>query len=148
MHREVARLIEAGILSQRQVGRTRLIRANDESPLVGPLREILTIATGPVVMLAEKLGRIDGIDSTFLYGSFAARTLGDAGPAPNDIDVMVLGKPNVDAVYEACTRVEAAVHRPVNATILTPEEFAAPSGFLDNVRSGPAVAVIGELSWR
>jgi hypothetical protein len=71
--------------------------------------------------------------------------LGDAGPAPRDIDLMVLGQPDVDAVYEACARAEAAVHRPVNPTILTPEEFATASGFLENVRSGPAVAVIGEL---
>ena len=146
-HREVARLVDAGILSERQVGRTRLIRANGESPLVEPLREILRVATGPVVILAEELARIDGIESAFLYGSFAARMLGDAGPAPHDIDVMVLGEPEVDAVSEACVRVEATVHRPVNPTILTAEEFATPSGFLDNVRSGPAVAVIGELPW-
>jgi DNA-binding transcriptional ArsR family regulator len=147
-HREVARLLDAGILSERQVGRTRLIRANEESPLVDPLREILTIATGPVVILAEELARIDGIESAFLYGSFAARILGDTGPAPHDIDVMVLGQPDVDEVYEACARIEAAVHRPVNPTVLTREEFAAPSAFLDNVRSGPAVAVVGELPWR
>jgi len=147
-HREVARLVEAGILSERRVGRTRLIRANSESPLVDPLREILLVATGPVVVLAEELAGIEGIESAFLYGSFAARMHGDAGPAPHDIDVMVLGEPDVDAVYEACTRVEAAVQRPVNPTILTPEEFAAPSGFLDNVRRGPAVAVIGELPSR
>ena len=147
-HREVARLMDAGILSERQVGRTRLIRANAESPLVGPLREILTVVTGPVVFLAEELARIDRIESAFLYGSFAARMLGNAGPAPHDIDLMVLGTPDVDAVYEACTRVEAAVHRPVNPTILTPQELAASSVFLDNVRSGPAVAVIGELPWR
>ncbi len=147
-HREVARLVDAGILSERQVGRTRLIRANDESALVDPLREILTVATGPVVVLAQELGRIDGIESAFLHGSFAARMLGEAGPAPRDIDVVVLGEPDVDAVYEACTRVEAEVRRPVNPTILTPEEFAASSGFLDNVRSGPTVAVIGQLPWR
>ena len=147
-HREVARLLDAGILSERQVGRTRLIRANDESPLVDPLREILTVATGPVVVLAEELAHIDGIESAFLYGSFAARMLGYAGPAPHDIDVMVLGEPDVDAVYEACARIEAAVHRPVNPTILTRAQFAAPSGFLDDVRSGPAVTVIGELAWR
>lgn len=99
-------------------------------------------------MLADELGRIDGIESAFLCGSFAARMLGDAGPAPHDVDVMVLGEPDVDAVYEACTRVEAAVHRPVHPAILTSEEFAAPSGFLDNVRSGPAVPVMGELPWR
>jgi DNA-binding transcriptional ArsR family regulator len=147
-HREIARLLDAGILSERQVGRARLIRANRESPLVDPLREILTIATGPVVILAEELARIGGIGSAFLYGSFAARMLGDAGPAPHDIDVMVLGEPDVDAVYEACARIEAAVHRPVNPTILTLEAFAASSAFLDNVRSGPTVAVIGELPWR
>ncbi len=100
------------------------------------------------MILAEELALIDGIESAFVYGSFAARMLGDAGPAPRDIDVMVLGKPNVDAVYEACTRVEAAVHRPVDPAILTPVEFAESSGFLENVRNGPAVAVIGELPWR
>ena len=61
---------------------------------------------------------------------------------------MDVGALSPNAVCEACVRVEAAVHRPVSPTILTPEEFAAPSGFLDNVRSGPAVAVIGELPWR
>lgn len=147
-HREVARLLDAGILKERQVGRTRLIRANGESPLVEPLREILTVTTGPVVFLADEFARIDGIESAFLYGSFAARLLGDAGPAPHDVDVMVLGEPDVDEVYDACARIEAAVHRPVNPTILTPDEFAAPSSFLDDVRSGPAVAVIGELLWR
>lgn len=147
VHREVVRLLDAGILSERHVGRTRLIRANNESPLVGPLREILTVATGPVVMLAEEFGRIDGIESAFLYGSFAARMVGDSGPAPQDIDVMVLGEPDVGAVYEACARVEAAVHRAVNPTILTPDEFAAPSAFLNNVRGGPVVAVIGEPRW-
>ena len=112
-----------------------------------PLRQILRVATGPIVMLTEELGRIDGIESAFIYGSFAARLLGEPGPAPHDIDLMVLGEPDVDAVYDACTRVEAPVHRPVNPTILTAAEFAASSGFLDNVRSGPAVPVIGELPW-
>ncbi|MEO5610360.1 MAG: type I restriction enzyme endonuclease domain-containing protein [Ornithinibacter sp.] len=119
-----------------------------QSPLVGPLCEILTVVTGPVVILADGLARIDGTEAAFLYGSFAARLLGHAGPAPHDIDLMVLGEPDVDAVNEACTRVESAVHRPVNPTILTLEEFAATSGFLDNVRSGSAAAVIGELPWQ
>lgn len=146
-HREVARLLDAGILSEQQVGRSRLIRANSASPLVEPLRAILVVATGPAVMLAEELRHIAGIQSAFLYGSFAARLSGLAGPAPQDIDVMVLGEPDVDAVYDACTRVEAAVRRPVNPTILTAEEFAEASGFLDTVRSGAVVAIIGELPW-
>jgi DNA-binding transcriptional ArsR family regulator len=147
-HREVARLLDAGILSERQVGRVRLIRANAQSPLVDPLRQILVVATGPAVILADELAHIDGIEAAFLYGSFAARMLGHAGPAPHDIDLMVVGEPDVDAIYEVCARLEAAVHRPVNPTVLAPEEFAASSAFLDNVRSGPVVTVIGELPWR
>ena len=147
-HREVARLIDAGILVERLVGRTRLIRGNPDSPLTAPLREILTVVSGPVVLLAAEFERIDGIQSAFLYGSFAARLRGFDGPAPRDIDLMVVGAPDVDAIYEACTRVEAAVHRPVNPTILSAEEFKAESGFLDTVRSGPIVPVTGESLWR
>ncbi len=77
-----------------------------------PLREILAVATRPVAMLTEELARIDGIESAFIYGSFAARMLGDAGPTPHDVDVMVIGELDVDAVNEACARVEASVHRP------------------------------------
>ena len=147
-HREVARLIEAGILVERQVGRTRLIRGNPDSPLTGPLREILTVVSGPVVLLAEEFEHIEGIQSAFLYGSFAARLRGVDGPAPHDIDVMVVGDPDVDAIYEACTRVEAAVHRPINPTILSAQELKAESGFLDTVCSSPIVPVMGEPSWR
>ncbi len=147
-HREVARLVEAGILTERQIGRTRLIRANSQSPLTVPLREILVISAGPTALLAEELGRITGVDSAFLYGSFAARLLGIEGAVPNDIDVMVIGTPDVDEVYESCTRVEAAVHRPVNPTILTATELAEQSGFLDSVRAGSVVPVVGELPWR
>ena len=147
-HREVARLIDAGILQERRIGRTRLIRGDPDSPLKAPLRQILVTVGGPVVLLAEAFASIDGIRSAFLYGSFAARLRGVDGPAPHDIDVMVVGAPDADAVYAACTRVEDAVHRPVNPTILSPDEFAAESGFLVSVRSGPVVAVIGELPWK
>ncbi|MFN8126241.1 MAG: helix-turn-helix domain-containing protein [Candidatus Nanopelagicales bacterium] len=147
VHREIGRLVDAGILAERTVGRTRLIRADSRSPLVDPLRQILTVTTGPAVLLGRELSGVGGIESAFLYGSFAARMLGQAGPSPQDIDLMVLGEPDVDEVYAACSRVEETVHRPVNPTILTAEEFTASSGFLENVRSHPAVAVIGELPW-
>ncbi|WP_354567969.1 winged helix-turn-helix domain-containing protein [Glaciihabitans sp. UYNi722] len=146
-HREVARLVDAGILVQREIGRTRLVRANADSPLVGPLRDILTVSAGPAVLLAASFADIPGIDNAFIYGSFAARMRGVDGPAPNDIDVMVIGSPDVDAIYDACTSVEVEVHRPVNPTILRLDEFGQDSGFLNSVRASPAVPVVGELPW-
>ncbi|SIT72255.1 hypothetical protein SAMN05880545_1022 [Microbacterium sp. RU33B] len=146
-HREVARLIAAGILVERLVGRTRMLRANAASPLVPPLREILLIATGPVALLTEELAQIAGIHASFLYGSFAARMRGVDGDSPNDIDVMVIGTPDPELVYDACDRVEESVHRPVNATILTPDELEADSAFMTQVRASPVVPIVGELPW-
>jgi hypothetical protein len=146
-HREVGRLLDAGILTEHLVGRARVISANEASPLVPPLRDILLISSGPVALLAEEFSRIGGIEFAFLYGSFAARMCGVAGPSPHDIDVMVVGAPDVEAVYDACTRVEESVHRPVNPTILTRVEAEGDSGFLAHVFANPTVPVMGVNPW-
>ena len=147
-HREVGRLIDAGILVERAVARTRLVRANADSPLVSPLRDILATVTGPVVYLRQQLAAIAGVDSAFIYGSFAARASGIEGPPPNDVDVMVIGTADLDEVHEACDRVEANVKRPVNATLLTSSEFERESttGFLTTVMTGPRLPIIGDPS--
>ncbi|SNU01131.1 hypothetical protein SAMN06298212_10742 [Ruaniaceae bacterium KH17] len=147
-HREVARLVGARILVERQVGRARLVSANPESPLVAPLRQILSFATGPVPLLAEEFASVGGIERAFFYGSFAARASGVLGAAPNDIDVMMIGDPSPEETYAACDRVEERVHRPVNPTILSREEVARDSDFLEQVRSNPILPVIGEDPWR
>ena len=148
VHREVRRLLDAGLLSERKVGQARLIRPNPQSPLTPPVRDLLLVSAGPVPLLAEELERIEGVDAAFLFGSFAARMRGVPGEAPNDIDVMVVGTPDAMAVYEACQRVSDQVGREVNATIMTPDELSKHSGFLTQVRANPVVAVLGELPWQ
>lgn len=147
-HREVARLLDAGILTERTVGRARLLTANPHSPLVNPLRKILAVASGPVLYLADELSAIAGIEVAFIYGSFAARASGITGPPPDDIDVMVIGAPDADAIYEACERVEGLVGRPVNPTILTAEEARSErtSAFMQSVSTQSRLPLIGEWS--
>jgi DNA-binding transcriptional ArsR family regulator len=148
VHREVRRLLEAGLLVERRVGQARLVRPNTESPLTQPVRDLLLVSAGPVPLLAAELRAVDRVEAAFLYGSFAARMRGEAGSAPNDIDVMVVGTPDPMAVYDACRRVGDQVGREVSPTIMTPDEIAAPSGFLAQVRSSPTVAIIGDAPWR
>lgn len=142
---EAQRLLRAGIFQERKVGRARMLSPNPNSPLVEPLRSIALVVTGPAVLLAQEMSQIPGITSAFIYGSFAARSRGHDGPAPNDIDVMVIGAPDVDAVYQACARVEKRVGRPVNPTILSENEYAEDSGFLRHVRENPTVLVVGSV---
>ena len=148
VHREVRRLLDAGLLSERRVGQARLVRPNPESPLTQPVRDLLLVSAGPVPLLAAELRDIAGVQAAFLYGSFAARMRGEPGTAPNDIDVMVVGTPDPMAVYEACQRVGDQVGREVNATIMTPDELEEHSGFLAQVRRSPTVAIVGDLPWQ
>jgi predicted nucleotidyltransferase len=148
-YREVARLADAGLLLVETVGREWQIRSNPESPLTVPVRQILRVSFGPVPMLSEELSRIDGVDTAVLFGSFAARLEGVPGPAPHDVDVLVLGSPDARTVYAVCREVGDVVGRPVNATIMTRGEWSSAlerrSAFAVDVTSHPTVPLIGEL---
>lgn len=148
VHREVERLLEAGLLAERRVGQARLVRPDFSSPLAEPVRALLMVSSGPVPLLADELQEVPGVRSAFIFGSFAARLTGERGSAPVDIDLMVVGHPEPMAVYEACRRVSEQVRRDVNPTIMTLEEVAGASGFLTQVRSGPVVPVIGNVPWQ
>lgn len=147
VHREVGRLLEAGLLSERRVGQARLVRPNPESPLTRPVRDLLLVSAGPVPLLGAELRDIPGVQAAFLFGSFAARMRGEPGEPPNDVDVLVVGSPDPTAVDDACRRVGGQVGRDVNATIMTPDELGEHSGFLSQIRRNPTVAIIGELPW-
>jgi hypothetical protein len=100
LHSEVERLVQAGILADRRVGRTRLLRAGD-SALVGPLADLLLLGYGPKTAVEDALTDIPDIEQAFIGGSWAARYHGQAGAFPHDVDVIVVGKPNRDDVTEA-----------------------------------------------
>ena len=118
VYREVQRAEQAGLVTSRKIGNTRLVRANRASPYYAGLAEALTRAFGVPAVLANALGLVEGIDAAYIYGSWAARHAGQAGQRPvGDIDVHVLGQPDRDQLYEALSVAEQRLGRPVEATI-------------------------------
>jgi DNA-binding Lrp family transcriptional regulator len=148
-HREVSRLAEAGLLLVETIGREWQIRSNPDSPLTAPVRQILAIAFGAVPLLSEHFASILGIEAAVVFGSFAARASGVPGHAPNDVDVLVIGDPDVRAVYAACREVGEVIARPVNATVMSRMEWSDAverrSAFAVDVTSHPMLPLIGEL---
>lgn len=142
--KEVRRLKETGVVTTREVGRSRLIRANGESPYVGPLTELVALAFGPPAIVEAELGKVAGVDRLFIYGSWAARHAGEPGPPPNDIDVLVLGKPDRDDLYDAARRAEQHLGREVNVTIRPTRAWPkANDGFARTVKSRPLLELAG-----
>ena len=97
-------------------------------------------AFGPLLVVGEEFGPLDGVDSAAIYGSWAARYEGETGPAPNDIDVLILGQPDRDEVYEAASRAEHRLGLPVNTTIRRTEDWAtAADPFSRQLKASPLV---------
>jgi DNA-binding transcriptional ArsR family regulator len=116
-HRELARLEESGLLVGRQVGRSRLLRANDRHRAFAPLAQLLLVTFGPHVVIAEEFDDRVGADRVLVYGSWAARYDGVPGPAPGDVDVLVVGPVRRAEVYAAAERAEARLGVPVNPVV-------------------------------
>lgn len=139
VYREVQRAEQAGLVTTRKVGNTRLVRANTDSPYYAGLADVLTRAFGVPAVLAEVLRHVGGIDDAYIYGSWAARHAGQAGQRPvADIDVLILGSPDRDQLYEALSTAETRLGRPIEATIREADWLKSGSGsFHETVISRP-----------
>jgi len=138
-HKEVERLEASGLVRSKSVGRSRLVKADESSPLYPEMRGLLVKTLGPAPLLRSALSDIEGIGQAFIYGSWADPS--QANPA--DIDVLVIGEPDVATVYDAVSDVETEVGRPINVTVRSPAEWDnADGGFELAVRSGPKVELM------
>jgi len=144
MTREVRRLEQAGVLRSRTVGRTKLVRANHEAPFYSPLRDLVVIVLGPAEVLGEELAGLAGVSAAAIFGSWAARVSGEAGPAPGDIDLLVIGQPDRDDLHDAVGRARSRLGREVNTVALSADRWVADDDpFLAEVRRRPMVALSG-----
>ena len=79
-----------------------------------------------------------------MFGSWAARYAGQEGRSPADLDVLVIGKPDRDALEDAAQRAGERVAREVNVTIRSSQWWRdGNDGFHAEVTRRPLVNVLG-----
>lgn len=138
--REVERLTEAGLVeSELRAGR-RAVWAPTTSPIFAELRALLSKTVGAKAIIEDQLAGTPNIERAVIYGSWAARFHGAPGPQPNDVDVLIIGAPDVAAVRRAADAATRRIGRDVNVSVLAPEEWVnARTGFIRRVKEGPLV---------
>jgi len=147
MSTEADRLVTAGLLREARRGQARLIRAETSSVVSRPLTDLLAVTYGPLPVLTDLLSGVAGVDQAYIYGSWAARYLGEPGPVPNDVDVLVLGTAKEDDLYDIAREAEGLLHREVNVSAITLQYWEAPDpadSFMRHLRERPLVKL--ELS--
>lgn len=142
--REVTHLQAAGIVTVTMVGRSKLVAANWELAWAEPLADLLDRTVGPLALIGQALDGMAGVDSAWVYGSWAERHAGKLGPAPRDVDVMIVSA-DVDQL-DLRVRLDQVADRvslEINTQIVTPEQWAQPEpdSFVDHVQHTPLVAV-------
>lgn len=141
--REVNRLVEGGLLRERRAGNARLVSANTASPYFEPLVQILGRAYGPAVVVPQTLSEVPGIKLAVIIGSWARRYLGEPGPPPNDVDVIVVGEPQPRALRRANAQLEEQLGVPVQLTVVTSQDWVGrTTRFIQTVQNKPYLTVI------
>lgn len=147
MQSEVTRLADGAVLATRKVGRARVVRANTDSPAVAALTQLTLVTFGPQTVIADEFACL-GAERVVVFGSWAARYHGEAGPLPADIDVLVVGDgiDRADA-YAAAERAEARLGMPVNPVLRPSGAWTRPDGdpLLAEIQARPYVDVTESL---
>jgi DNA-binding transcriptional ArsR family regulator len=142
VHREAERLVEAGLIHDRSIGRSRLLRAATDHRAAAPLTQLLLLTFGPLVVVEEAFAGVPEVRGLYIYGSWAARYEGQAGPPPGDVDVLVIGAPSRKELYEAADAAQERLGLKVNPTVRTVEQWTdASDALVQQIKASPVVTI-------
>jgi DNA-binding Lrp family transcriptional regulator len=141
LHADVQRMVDAGILESRRVGRARVVKAA-HNPLADAVRQLVDVAYGPKALLEQALTGVPGIVEASIIGSWAARYAGTPGGPPQDIDVLVIGTPDRDDVHDRIAAVQGDIAVPVQVVFRRPDAWStADDAFAQSVRQNAVVGL-------
>ena len=104
--RELASLRREGFLRSEAEGRQLYSSVNPAYPYLKPVFALLRGTVGIVPALKHALASIPGIESAWLYGSFAK----NEADAASDIDVLIVGQPDQGQLASAFDYPPAKAH--------------------------------------
>ena len=145
VQRELAALLDAGLLLMTRRGNQKHFQANSAAPVFAELRGLVLKTMGLADVLRAALAPLEAqISTAFVYGSVAKQQ----DTAHSDIDVLIvsatLGYADVFGALEGAT---VQLGRKVNPTLYTPEDIskrmAQDNAFVTRVLQQPKIWLIG-----
>ena len=145
VHRELATLEGAGLVTAKRIGNQKHYQANRAAPIFEELRGIAVKTFGVGEVLREALEPLSGkIRLAFVYGSLAK----GSDTAASDVDLMVVSDDLAYAdLFGVVSDAEKRLGRKVNPSVYTAAEVrrkrAAGDTFLPRVFAQPKILVLG-----
>ncbi|MCK2097744.1 MarR family transcriptional regulator [Thauera aromatica] len=146
LHRELARLAEAGLLTRRQQGNQVLYQANRSSPVFAELAGLFRKTGGLADILRAALLPLAGqISLALVFGSVAR----GEETAHSDIDVLVVGEADFADVVGALHPCQETLGREINPVVYRPAEWrdrlSHDDHFARDILNHPILLLMGNL---
>jgi predicted nucleotidyltransferase len=146
VQRELARLVNAGLVLRSPQGQEVYFSANHQAPVFDDLRNLLVKTAGIADVIRKAFRELENhelIDLAFIYGSVAS---GSQRPG-SDIDIVVVGPTTLTELLPRLRRLERRLGREINPTIYKPEElkskYAHGEHFVRRVMQRPKIMLLG-----
>jgi len=143
IRRELLRFQSDNLFSTQKTANLLYYSLNTEHPLFEELKSIIAKTVGVEGSLRKSLSAIKRIKISFIYGSFASKSQ----KAASDIDIMIIGNPEISDLNEEIARLEKKLKREINITIYPLEEYKAKkiskSGFILDLLKNPKIILTG-----
>ena len=119
IRKELTRLEEDGLFLSQKRGNLTYYLLDQSYPLFDELKSIVFKTIGIQGSLREILGRMQGIEVAFIYGSFAKHE--ESGRS--DIDLLIIGKIDENRLLREINKLEKVLKREINYSIFQRDEF-------------------------
>lgn len=133
-----------GILVSEYKANARYFKTNKAYPLYKELKSIVFKTVGVTGSLKEALKKVGNINFSFIYGSYAKAKENYL----SDIDFIVIGSPNEDALIKGLDKLEEALNREINYKLYSLKEFKSEikekEPFLLEILRDKKIMIIGE----
>lgn len=136
-------LVEDNILLDERRGNMRFFRLNKEHPLYEEIKSIVSKTIGLENELKELVDKLDSVDCAFIFGSMAKGTEN----SNSDVDLMLIGDINQDALTTTISSVEGKIAREINYHIYSNQEIVRKikekDSFISNIFLSPIIKLKG-----
>jgi predicted nucleotidyltransferase len=143
IRRELLKFSNDNLFSTQKTGNLLYYFLNETHPLFSEIKSIVSKTVGIEGRLKKALTAIKQIDIAFIYGSFASGNENNK----SDIDLMVIGNPDISLLNEKIAALEDILQREINISVYSTDEYRnrkeEKSGFIMDILSNPKMMLVG-----
>lgn len=144
IRRELLKFKKDSLFITEKVGNLLYYSLNTGHPLFKELKSIVSKTVGVEGSLKKALSSVKGIKVAFIYGSFAS----GKENATSDIDLLIIGDPDISLVNEKLAKLERRLKREINISVHNMKEYQRrrkdKSGFILELLKQPKIMLVGE----